>query len=300
MIDPILFTINLGSIHLPIRWYGLLIVSGSLAGAYYAAWYVKRRKQDPDMVWDVMIWLLVSGILGARLWYVVNDLIGGNTRYLENPAQIPQIWQGGLNILGGIVVAGLVGWYYTKKHNVDFWLIADATGPALLLGQAIGRWGNFINQELYGPPTTLPWGISIDAAHRLAPWNDLSQFPLDTTRFHPTFAYEMIWNLICFGLIVYAVIKLGEKFKPGYAAAAWLVASGVGRAWIELFRPDQPRFFNTAVSTSTLISLVFAIIGIVLYLAKAGKIQLPFIAPAGDDYTRPKTIRRSNPRRAKK
>ncbi len=300
MIDPILFTINLGSIQLPIRWYGLLIVSGSLAGAYYAAWYVKHRKQDPDMVWDVMIWLLVSGILGARVWYVVNDLIGGNTRYLENPAQIPQIWQGGLNILGGIVIAALVGWYYTKKHNIDFWLIADATGPALLLGQAIGRWGNFINQELYGPPTTLPWGIPIDASHRLAPWNDLSQFPLDTTRFHPTFAYEMIWNLIFFGLIVYAVIKLGDRLKPGLLTASWLMISGVGRAWIEIFRPDQPRFFNTAVSTSTLISLAFAIIGLVLYLAKIGKIQLPFIAPAGDDYTRPQPVRREIRRRAKK
>jgi len=169
MIDPILYTIRLGGIALPIRWYGLLIVTGTLVGAWYAAWYMKQKDQDPDIVWDALIWLLISGIVGARIWYVVADIIGGNTRYLDDPGQIVQVWQGGLNILGGIMVAGVVGWYYTKRNHVDFWLLADATGPAVLIGQAIGRWGNFINQELYGPPTTLPWGISIDAAHRLGP-----------------------------------------------------------------------------------------------------------------------------------
>ena len=169
MINPILYTFHLGNLQIPIRWYGLLIVTGAVAASFYAAWYVKRRGFNPDIVWDSLIWLLVSGILGARIWYVLNDIIGGNTRYLQNPAEIPQIWHGGLNILGGVVVAALVGWLYSKKYKIDFWLLADAAGPAMLLGQAIGRWGNFINQELYGPPTTLPWGIPIDAAHRIPP-----------------------------------------------------------------------------------------------------------------------------------
>ncbi len=301
MIDPILFTIKLGSLQLPVRWYGLLIVTGALAGAWYAAWYVKRRKQNPDIVWDAMIWLLISGILGARAWYVIADIIGGNTRYLDDPGQIVQVWQGGLNILGGVVVGAIVSWYYTRRANVDFWLLADAAGPALLLGQAIGRWGNFINQELYGPPTTLPWGIPIDAAHRIAPWNDLTQFPLETTRFHPTFAYQMIWNLIFFGLIVYLVLKLGQKLKPGYLAAIWLMIAGVGRTWVEFFRPDQPRFFGTAVSTSTLIAIGFALVGLFIFLVKTGKISVPFMSAAPADYTRPpKSQERQQVRRAKR
>lgn len=278
MIDPILYTIKLGAIQIPIRWYGLLIVAGAMAGAWYAAWYVKRKDEDPDMVWDAMIWLLISGILGARLWYVIADMIGGNTRYLDAPGQIFRVWEGGLNILGGIVVAAVVGWYYTKRNNIDFWLLADAVGPGLLIGQAVGRWGNFINQELYGPPTTLPWGISIDAAHRIAPWHDLTQFPLDVTRFHPTFAYEMIWNLIFAAILAWVVIKIGSKLNPGVIFGSWLIIAGVGRVWIELFRPDQPRFFGTPVSTSTIVSAIFALIGVFIVMVKLGKINVPFMS----------------------
>ncbi len=299
MINPILYTINLGSLQIPIRWYGLLIVTGAIAGAVYAAWYVKKRGFNPDIVWDAMIWLLISGILGARIWYVLNDIIGGNQRYLQNPGEIPKIWEGGLNILGGVVVAALAGWYYTKKYNVDFWLLADAAGPALLLGQAIGRWGNFINQELYGPPTKVPWGIPIDAINRIPPWNDLTQFPLETTRFHPTFAYQMIWNLLFWGLIFYLAARLGKRFKPGYATAIWLMAGGVGRTWLELFfRPDQPRFFNTPVSTSLIISVLYALAGLFIYLVKSGRIQVSFMQPAGDDYARIEVRRKPAGRRA--
>lgn len=283
--NPILYTIHLGSLQIPIRWYGIFIVTGAIIGAVYAAWYVKKRGFNPDIVWDAMIWLLISGILGARIWYVLNDMLGGNTRYLENPAEIPQIWQGGLNILGGVVVAAMVGWYYTRKYHVDFWLLADAAGPAMLVGQAIGRWGNFVNQELYGPPTSAPWGIPIDAAHRIAPWTDLTQFPLETTRFHPAFAYEMIWNLFFWGLIFYLAARLGKKLKPGYPTAIWLASWGVGRLWLEIFfRPDQPRFLNTAVSTSLIISVLYALAGLALYLIKSGRFSVGFMQPAGDDY----------------
>ena len=293
MFDPIIFTINLGFIQLPIRWYGVLIVLGALAGAWYASWYFKRNNEDPEIVWDVMIWLLISGILGARVWYVINDIIGGNTRYLDNPIQIIRIDQGGLNILGGVVVATLVGLYYCRKYQVDFWLLADACLPGLLIGQAIGRWGNFINQELYGPPTNLPWGISIAADHRLPQWSDLSQFPVESTFFHPTFAYEMLWNLLWAAVIFAIITKREEIIKTGMISGFALMIAGIGRTWIELFRPDQPSFFGASFSTSTVISIIFALIGLFILLARMGKISIGFLAEGEREYKlKPKPTRR--------
>jgi phosphatidylglycerol:prolipoprotein diacylglycerol transferase len=297
-IDPIIFTIRLGAIQIPVRWYGVLIVTGAIVAAWYAAWYVKRRGQNPEIVWDAMVWLLISGIIGARIWYVIADIIGGNTRYLDNPVQILLINQGGLNILGGIMVGAVVGWYYTRRNNLDFWLLADGVGVGLLLGQAIGRFGNFINQELYGPPTTLPWGIPIDGAHRIPPWNDLAQFPVETTLFHPTFAYQAIWNVIMAALLTWLIIKKGDQLRVGVVAALWLIVAGVGRTWIEFFRPDQPRFFGTPVSTSTIISIIFALLGLFILLVKTGKISVGFMKPGTTSQVDQKPTRR--PQRARR
>ncbi len=297
MLDPILYTIRLGSFEIPIRWYGLLIVAGALAGTWYTAWYIKRKGENPEIAWDALIWLLISGIVGARAWYVIADIIGGGQRYLENPAEIFYVNQGGLNILGGVVLATLVGWYYTRRRQIDFWLLADGAGPALLLGQAIGRLGNYINQELYGQPTTLPWGIPIEAAHRIAPWNDLAQFPVETTRFHPTFAYEMIWNLVFAAILTWLIVKRGSQLRAGVIAASALIVAGVGRTWIELFRPDQPRFFDTPISTSMVVSVLFALIGLFILLVKLDKLHVPFMKPGSIDYSR-RPVRRPPRQRA--
>lgn len=300
MLDPILFSIDIGITQLTVRWYGLLIVLGAVAAASYAAWYVKRNDEDPNVVWDALIWLLISGIVGARIWYVVADIIGGNSRYLDDPLAIIRVYEGGLNILGGLVLAALVGWIFAKRNGLDFWLMADAVGPAYLIGQAIGRLGNFINQELYGPPTDLPWGIPIDAAHRLAPWNDMAQYPLETTRFHPTFAYELIWNLIFAAVLTYLIVKKGDRLRTGVIAASALLITGVGRALIETsFRPDQPSFFGLGFSTSLLISVIFALIGLFVLLVRLGKIQVPFMEAGSMDYTKRPVRRPPIPRKTR-
>ena len=292
MIDPILFNINLGFTVIPIRWYGLLIVIGALAAAFYASWYVKRKERDPNIVWDAMIWLLIAGIVGARIWYVIADIIGGNTRYLDDPISMLYITQGGINILGGIMVGAIAGWYYAKRNQIDMWLLADAVGPALLIGQAIGRLGNYINQELYGPPTTLPWGIPIAAEHRIPPWNDLVQYPVETTLFHPTFAYQMIWNLVFAGVLIYLVVKHGDKLKTGVIAGSALLIAGVGRTWLEAyFRPDQPRFFGLGVSTSMIVAIIFALFGLFIILVKTGRLKVSFMQPGSTEYTK-KAVRR--------
>ena len=147
-----------------------------------------------------------------------------------------------------------------------------------LIGQAIGRLGNYINQELYGPPTTLPWGLSIEPAHRIPPWNDLEQYPVETTRFHPTFAYEMIWNLFFAGVLTYLIVKKEELMRPGVVAGSVLLITGVGRALLEInFRPDQPEFFGLGVSTSLIVSIIFALIGLFIVLAKSGMVSISFM-----------------------
>jgi phosphatidylglycerol:prolipoprotein diacylglycerol transferase len=301
MIDPILFSIDLGFTQLTVRWYGILIVLGTLAAAYYASWYIKRKGQDPTIAWDMLIWVLISGIIGARLWYVIADIIGGNPRYLDDPVSIILINQGGLNILGGIVVAVVVGWYFAKQNQIDFWLLADAVGPGFLIGQAIGRWGNFINQELYGPPTTLPWGVQIEPQHRIPPWNDLTLYPFETTTFHPTFFYEMIWNLIFAGVLIYLIVKGGDKIRSGVIAGSALLASAVGRALLEIYlRPDQPSFFGLGVSTSFIISIIFALVGLFIILVKSGRIQVSFMESGTTEYARRQVRRPPVPRRARR
>src|SRR5258707_8639243 len=170
------------------------------------------------------------------------------------PEEFLKVGQGGWIILGVWLLGGAFLLYYLNKNKLDIWLFLDAAGPAMLIGQAIGRIANFINQELYGPPTTLPWGILISAEHRLPQYQDLIKYPVETTRFHPTFAYEMIWNFAAAGLLLWLARRYGKSLKPGTIFAGWLVAAGLGRTWIEFFRPDQPKIPGLGISYSAVVS----------------------------------------------
>src|SRR5215208_3088875 len=154
MIDPVIFTIRLFGWEFPLRWYGVIVMVGVVVGAWIIERELKRRG--------------------------------------ENTASILRVWEGGLHIFGGFLFGIVALLVYLRLNNLDPWLFLDAAGPAALIGQGIGRIANFINQELYGPPTNLPWGIPISAEHRLAQYQDLTRFPVETTRFHSTFAYELL------------------------------------------------------------------------------------------------------------
>jgi phosphatidylglycerol:prolipoprotein diacylglycerol transferase len=275
MIDPILYTIKIGDFLLPIRWYGILVMLGVLAATWVTDREVRRRGRNPEFIYDALLWVLPAGIIGARLWYVLNDIAGGNPRFLEQPWRIINLPEGGLHIYGAILLGGLTAYLFARRKGIDIWLLLDSAAPAMLIGQAVARPANFINQELYGPPTGLPWGIPISGEHRLPPWNDLLQFPVETTRFHPTFAYEMIWNLLSAALLLWIGRRFEKQLKPGMLFAGWLVLAGVGRALIESFRPDQPLIPGTGVSYSRLVSALMALGGLVWVLASSGKIKLP-------------------------
>jgi phosphatidylglycerol:prolipoprotein diacylglycerol transferase len=245
---------------LTVYWYGIILVTGMLVGAYIATFEARRRGENEDHVWNMLIVVILLGIVGARLYHVFSSPAGGNVGwayYRLHPVAIFYIWDGGLGIYGAIV-GGLIGvLLYTYRNKLNLLRYLDIGAPALLIGQAIGRWGNFANQELYGPPTTLPWGIPIDQYHRITPFDNLTQYPL-TTRFQPDFLYESLWSLV--GVILLLVIgrKLVGKLKEGDLFLAYLVWYPFGRLWVESLRPDAWRIDN--IPTAQIISLVLIVV----------------------------------------
>ena len=275
--DPVIFSFQIGTFTLALRWYGVLVMFGTMVGAYLAYLEVRRRGGNADRFWDMMIWLLPAGVIGGRLWFVANATLGGNNYYVQNPIQILNIPAGGLHIFGGLLLGVIVLYVYARRYKIDLWLYLDAIGPCVLVGQALARPANYINQELYGPPTTLPWGIPIDAAHRLAAYQNLQLYPLATTRFHPDFAYEMIWNLLVAALLFWFARRYASKLKPGAMFFAWLFFAGFGRFWLEFLRPDQPRIGEFWMSYTQVATLIMVICGAVLFAERMGWLKIPAI-----------------------
>ncbi|MBE0671178.1 MAG: prolipoprotein diacylglyceryl transferase [Anaerolineales bacterium] len=284
MIDPIIFSFKLFNFDVVLRWYGVLVMLGAVAGAWWAEREIRRRGENGEVIWDAMVWVLPIGILGARLWYVANSIFSGVTFYRENPVHILYIWEGGLHFFGGLLFGGIALYFFLKKNGMDVWLFLDALAPATLLGQAIARPANFINQELYGQPTQLPWGIPIEANHRLAQYSDLVQFPVATTRFHPTFAYEMILNFLIVLFLWWLSRRYEDELKPGALFSAWLLLAGLSRTFIEFFRPDQARIGDTFISYTMVVSFGMAIVGAIMLLVRFGKLQLAMAEDWEDEY----------------
>jgi len=276
MIDPEIFTIEIGNFSFSLYWYGVLVMLGVVVATWMATIGFKRRGQDPDYIWDSLIWILPAGIIGARLWYVLNSTLGGDLRYINNPISILNIREGGLHYFGAILFGAIAFLIYARKMGLDIWLALDSVAPGLLIGQAIARPANFINQELYGPPTSLPWGIKIEAQHRMPPWTDLLQYPVETTGFHPAFAYEMLWNFFAAGVLLVVARKFKDKVRPGVIFGSWLILAGVGRNVIEFFRPDQPTFPGTGFSYSRFVAILMILAGVLLILILYNVISFRF------------------------
>jgi phosphatidylglycerol---prolipoprotein diacylglyceryl transferase len=230
-VDPAL--LRLGP--LTIYWYGVLVVGGILLGARVAAYLAQRAGDNPEKIWDVLMFAVVAAIIGARIEYVV--VSPHWAYYKDHLAQAFYIWQGGLRIYGAIVGGVLGVLAYARLNRIQPLQLLDYAAPGMAAGHAVGRWGNFINSELYGPPTTLPWGLHIPFELRIAPFNDLTRFPLET-RFHPNFLYESIANLLlCVGLVLLAD-RLRVRLKPGTLVAGYLAGYSVIRFFMDYLRTD--------------------------------------------------------------
>ena len=214
----------------PLRAYAFAILAGIAAATWIARRRWAERGGDPDDVLEIAFWAVPFGIVGGRIYHVISSPAayfgpGGD------PVKALYIWQGGLGIWGAIAVGGVGAWIGCRRQGVKFAPWADTLAPALLVAQAVGRLGNYFNQELFGGPTTLPWGLRIDATSPTFP----SGYPADTL-FHPTFLYEMIWNLAAAALLIY----LDRRFRLGHGRVFWLYVTmyTAGRLWIELLRID--------------------------------------------------------------
>lgn len=284
-LHPVAFRIPLPFLNtaLEFTWYGISIVIGVVVATIYASREAGRRGENPDNVWDMFIALVAIGIVGARIWYIITATLGGNMYYVQNPLEIFNIRGGGTNIFGAIMFGALTVVVFSKIRKLNPWMYLDFVGPGVLLGQGVARWGNFVNQELYGPPTTLPWGIQIDSLHRIPPYTDLALYPL-STRFHPAFLYETIYDLLAFVVLVYLIRRLGDRWKVGSIFGGYLIFHGVGRFIIEFYRFDQPRIAATDISYSRALTIIFILGGAaVIYLRQRRGISYPVPAVAEDD-----------------
>ena len=177
---PIIFEVG----NFAIRWYGLLIASAVLIGVNLSQFLAKKRGLEPEYVADFATWGVLGAIPCARIYYVLFEW----QNYIDRPQDIIAIWKGGIAIHGAVIGGILAGWLFARLSKISFWQLADVVTPSLILGQAIGRWGNFFNSEAFGGPTDLPWKLYIPPANR--PYS-LANYEY----FHPTFLYESIWNV---------------------------------------------------------------------------------------------------------
>jgi phosphatidylglycerol:prolipoprotein diacylglycerol transferase len=232
---PFLIKTSIFGFPLEVRWYGVLIIGGAMIAAWVASKRADRRGYNPEDVWNLLLLGLVLGILCARIYYVAFqwELYAGRP-FLEiiNPQG------GGLAIHGAIIGAVIATVIYTRIQKLPLIEWIDICLPTMLIGQSIGRWGNFFNQEAYGRPTTLPFGVQIEEQYRQDPFRDMQQYPPETL-FHATFLYESIWNIAGFGLIIWLEKRLKGWWRTGDSALMYAIVYGAGRFWIEGLRIDS-------------------------------------------------------------
>jgi phosphatidylglycerol:prolipoprotein diacylglycerol transferase len=263
---------------LTLRWYGLLIATAVVVGLNLARRLARRRAIDPGLVSDLLPFLVLGAIVGARIYYVLLEW----RHYSGNWGEMVAIWHGGIAIHGALIGGTLATILFCRWRRQPFWTLLDVLLPAVALGQAIGRWGNFFNSEAFGLPTDLPWRLTIPLSNRPP------QF-LEQATFHPTFLYESLWNLgVCaLLLLLFRQASRGRlELRPGALSCMYLIAYSCGRFWIEGLRLDplclfsQPPFCSGGLRMAQLVSLLLILVGALgLWWLYGRRLALP--DPAG-------------------
>lgn len=249
-IDPIAFSIG----PVTVRWYGLLIAIALLIGAVGGCYGCRKAGIDEDDFLTIFMVMAVAAIIGARAYYVIFNL----PYYLNYPDQIIAVWNGGLAIHGGLIGGVFAMWAGCRYYKIRFWQLADILAPLMILGQAIGRWGNFFNQEAYGYAVSkadVPWAMWIDGAYR-----------------HPTFLYESIWNLLVFFFLLWLTKQL--FIREGEIGLSYLMLYSVGRCFIEGFRTDSLMLGPLRMAQVMSLCLLAGALLVLIYRRKTGKAPL--------------------------
>lgn len=253
-----LFGFNIG-------WYGFIVVAGAWFGTVVAAWAARRAGHDGEHIWRALPLIVLCGLVGARLWFILfpPTSITDNGRtapwFFNHFFDLNQgaiaLWTGGLGLIGG-VLGGLIGlWRYTRAAKLLLlpWLDIGAIG--LCAGQVVARWGNSVNQDLYGPPTSVPWGVLVtNETQRVGIYTDLARFPLDVTRFHPVFLYESLCTAIVLVVLLWLFLLRRDRLRTGQIALLYLVLYGFGRCLLEFLRVN--------VSLAAGINISQAVVGV--------------------------------------
>jgi phosphatidylglycerol:prolipoprotein diacylglycerol transferase len=247
-----------------IRYYGIIIMFGVLFSIVLATREARRREMDVDYLLDSAVWVLIAGIIGARLWHIFTpspSLVeqGITTEYyLTHPLDALNIRKGGLGIPGAVIGGGLVFFFYCRWKGQSFAKWADVVAPALPLGQAIGRWGNFINQELYGAPSDLPWAIFISTQNRLPEFAEFAYY-------HPIFLYESLWNLGSVFLLLWIARRFKDWLLPGDIFLMYLVSYPVIRILLDFIRLDASEISGVNANQAFMGFVLLAAVGILVF-----------------------------------
>ncbi|KRE65697.1 prolipoprotein diacylglyceryl transferase [Arthrobacter sp. Soil736] len=273
---------------LRIHAYALCILAGIVVGLWLTSVRWAKRGTPEGSVWDIVIWAIPFGIIGGRLYHVFSSpdaYFGPGFDGTGDLSLIPQIQRGGLGIWGAVVLGAFGAWIGCRRAGVKLTAFLDAAAPGLLLAQAVGRWGNYFNQELFGGPTTLPWGLQVDADNANFPQG----FPADTL-FHPTFLYESLWNLV--GVLILLALDRRFHFRRGRLFCVYAMYYTLGRVWIEAMRIDDAEQISLFGITTRLNvwTSIFVFVGalavfIVLGRRKGGNPEDPYLpgrAPAAE------------------
>ena len=251
MINSIAFTIG----PLKVHWYGITMGLAFFIGTYLARYHAKRAGIDPDHVLNMVVWIIPAAIVCARAYYVLFEWQNYHSFY-----DVIAVWNGGLAIHGGLIGGLIAGALYIRKHKLPFLVLGDALMPSVILGQAIGRWGNFFNQEAHGGPVSAEFMAHFPAFIR-------NQMFIGGQFYHPTFLYESLWNLLVFAFLL-ALLYRFKRFD-GQVLFSYLILYSIGRFFIEGMRTDSLMFAGMRVAQ--LVSLALALLGIILMIVVSRK-----------------------------
>ena len=250
-INPIAFSLG----PLEVRWYGILIAFGIILAFFVVQKEMVKRGMHPDFLTDLLIWAVPIAIISARIYYVIFSW----DYYKDHPGQIIQIWQGGIAIHGALIGAFITTYFFTKKRGISFWKVVDIAAAGLLIGQIIGRWGNFMNQEAHGGPVSEKFLETTIIPHWI-----MNQMTIEGVTYHPTFLYESMWNIV--GLIIIILLRK-VNLKRGEMFLFYLVWYSAGRFFIEGMRTDS-LYVIGELRAAQLVSVITIIVAIAVFIMR--------------------------------